>query len=311
MTFSEKSKRKQRRPLSRSDEEIEIEMDKKGLSYRFGWPDLLPPPLVTITAHTRLEDEEKHLNTVKKILQDSSVHVQEVFFADRAPRWASAKTQGMFLTLVVSLDTVLNSRFGMHNAVKKIRHYFKTPGTETQELPIEFIDFRAMDDLISIPLGPQDNHIVNQWPDFLNKLITELKKLQQHWRAIELCYRGLFDNRQHNTLTVVITTDLVDEDKWWKEVLPTLRSSMNPPFELQYEMIYSGTLEMAMRNDNGRHISNDSYGEQLAMGSSIGISTLGNHAGTAGGVVTLGDKGPFALTNFHVVANGRIDASES
>jgi len=86
---------------------------------------------------------------------------------------------------------------------------------------------------------------------------------------------------------------------------------MNPPFELQYEMIYSGTLEMALRNDNGRHISNDSYGEQLAMGSSIGISTLRNYAGTAGGIVTLEDEGPFALTNFHVVTDDRIDASES
>ena len=220
MPFSEKSKRKQRRLLSRFDEDIENEIDKKGLSYWFGWPDLLPLPLVTITAHTRLEDEEKHLNIVKKILRDSEVNVQEVFFANRAPRWALAKTQGMFLTLVVVLDTVLNSRFVMHNAVKKIRHYFKTPGTETQEIPIEFIDFRAMDDLLSIPLGPQDNHIVNQWPDFLDKLITELTKLQQPWRAIELCYRGLFNNRQHNTLTAVITTDSVDEDRWSKEVPP-------------------------------------------------------------------------------------------
>jgi len=81
MPFSEESKRKQRRLLSRSDEDIENEMDKKGLSYRFGWPDLLPLPLVTITAHTRLEDEEKHLNIVKKILRDSEVNVQEFFFS--------------------------------------------------------------------------------------------------------------------------------------------------------------------------------------------------------------------------------------
>jgi len=312
MLPSDKSRRRQRRLLSRSDEEIEREMDNSGISYRLGWPKLPHLPLNTIPAHTQLENEETCLSTVARILVESSVTFQEAFFAIRAPLWASKQSQAMFLTLVILVDTESNIEMFMHNAIKKIRHYLKTPGMGAEELSIELIDFRAIDDLCSIPLGPQDKDIVEKWPDILDAIIAKLTELHQQWLVIELCYRRLYWDQKRNKPTVMITTPSATEEGWWENVLPTLRSQVDAPFPLEYEVVYGTTLNCTdWRNATSENITSDDYESELTMGSSIGISSLKNHAGTAGGMVTLEEKGSFALTNFHVVTDDRVDASKS
>ncbi|CAA9965157.1 hypothetical protein PTMSG1_08516 [Pyrenophora teres f. maculata] len=298
-----------------SDEEIWDEMDKKDLSYRLGWPNLTALPLTMImpTPTNRLPNEPKHLQYVKNVLSANKITVTEIHFLLRVPKWEESEQNRDHMTLLVLCDTEKSTRTHLKTTIMELRQYFKGLGGPEDQLKIEFLDFRALHDQWTLPLGPNDT-IVNQWPDVLESLIAELARLKERWLSIELCHRGLYNDTKRCLLTVVITTPSAKEDEhWWTQVLPYLRTSVTSPFVFKYEVLYGKSLYAMDTTWGGPEyrMSESWYDKELCMGPSIGIFKGPRHAGTAGtagGVVTLGNKGSFALTNFHVVTDNRIDA---
>ncbi|KAE8828209.1 hypothetical protein PTNB85_07395 [Pyrenophora teres f. teres] len=306
---AERSSTQKRRHQTYSDEEIWEQMDKRGLSYRLGHPRLPELPVRVVTPTTRLVDEEKVLEMAKNILSSNNIASTEIHIDLRIPYSAKPQDYNSYMTLLVLLDTEKYSRTLLETVVKDIRQYLKGGGA-LEALKIEFLDFRAYRDLWSLPLGPKDSIIVDQWPTVLKSLITELARLQQSWLTIELCRRGLYNDAKRSPLTAVITTNSAEDDGWWTDILPILRNCVASPFVLQYEVRYGSSLysmDSDWKSRSGHHISEASYGSEVRMGSSIGITKNPIHAGTAGGVVTLGKKGSYALTNFHVATDDRID----
>ncbi|KAH9865473.1 hypothetical protein J1614_009057 [Plenodomus biglobosus] len=298
----ESYRRKIRRLLSRSDEEIEDEMDDRGLSYRYGWPQLPSLPVQTSSEDARMSvpNAVEHLEQVRNILDHQRIHHKHAYFAFRVPR--DADSESNYLTLVVLIDTSRPNMF--RRGVMDIRRYFRK-NDATSAIIIELLDYRATRGLITLPVNHTHEAILRAYDEVREIIIAEITNANARWLSIELVHRGLVSDACSPTL--VITTPTASESSWWRSVLPAIRTRLAdvvPVFDV--EVMCGLTL---FASPSASTVSSHSYEKNTTMGVSIGLPGDPKHVGTLGGYVRLHNRPAttYGLTNYHVVRDGRID----
>jgi hypothetical protein len=306
----EGQRRKQKRFLSRSDEEIRSEMDL-GLSYRAGWPTLQPFPLETVATDTRvyIPDEPQRLEDVQSILaaQDLLITGTSYFFAYRIPRDAAEEDDmSAYLTLLVRMDMV-NHFHKVVNTVMRIRTQFRDHAS-TANMQIECLDYRVGCSLASFAIGHTEVEIHKQWS---NALPIILSSLDDHdWLTVEMLRRGLRDEDSKNCLpTIVITTPTARDPRWHATVVPMILANISKTAPLFVIEILLGVSVVQGRRQYSATgaIDSTSYVKNLHMGSSLGISNNDGGCGTLGGSVTLDGGIRCGITNWHCVRDERLD----
>jgi hypothetical protein len=304
---AEAARRKKRRFQSRSDEEIETEMDNRGLSYRHGWPLLPPLPVQTVMSGAMLavHNAAQHLETAQSILLVQRIPLHTIFFAYRVPNDASYDEPiETFLTLVATVNTAVPATFVA--SIIQLRQYLKAQ-EETKDISIELIDYRAVYGLFTFPIRHEETNILEAWDQVSNIVETEISIFHEKWLSMELLHRGLMEHRC--SPTVVITSPSAGNDAWTQTILPAIRKrlrNLTPLFDL--EVLCATTLFGVRRSDT---LSVEAYTKDVVMGCSIGIPNDEKHAGTVGGFVTLSDGKTYGLTNHHVVRDGLVDEGKS
>jgi hypothetical protein len=245
---AEVARRKKRRFQSRSDEEIEAEMDNRGLNYRHGWPLLPPLPVHTIMrgATLAVPNAAQHLSTAQDILLAQRIPTYDTFFAYRVPNNASLdEPEEAFLTLVVTVNTGVPVTFVA--PIIQIRQYLKTQ-EETRDIFIELIDYRAMDGLFTLPICPKDTAILEAWDQVSNIAETEISNFHEKWLSIELLRCGLMEDQC--SPTVVITSPFAGNDAWIQAIIPAIRQRLHniiPLFDV--EVMCATTLVGVRKSD--------------------------------------------------------------
>lgn len=304
---AEAARRKKRRYQSRSDEEIESEMDNRGLNYRHGWPQLPPLPVQTFIqgASLAVHNAPQHITRVQNILAVQRIQTYDVYFAYRVPNDAKHdEPVEAFLTLVVTVNTSMSVTFVA--PIIQLRQYLKSQ-EETTDLFIELIDYRAIDGLFTIPISHKDTAVLDSW-DHVGSLVTsEISGFHEKWLSIEVLHRGLIEHRC--SPTIVIASPTAGDEIWIKAIVPAIRQklrNLNPLFNV--EVLCAKTLTGICKSDT---LCVGSYAKAIAMGSSIGIPNDKEHAGTVGGFVTLSNGKTYGLTNHHVVRDDVVDKGKS
>jgi hypothetical protein len=306
LSAAEAERRRKRRYQSRSDEEIEAEMDNRGLHYRHGWPLLPPLPVETVYsgAFRAVHNAEQHLDRVENILHAQRVQTSNHLFAYRVPNNASDDEPiDAFLTLVATVNTAVQATFVV--AIIQLRQYLKAQD-ETKDISIELIDYRAIDGLLTFPIHFKEAAILEAWDQVSNIVETEISNFHEKWLSIELLHRGLIENRC--VPTVVITSPSAGDDTWTKLIVPAIRQrlcNLTPLFDVE---VLCATTLFGVRDWNTTSV--ESYGNAV-MGCSIGIPNEKKHAGTIGGFVTLSDGKQYGLTSHHVVCDDLVDKGKS
>jgi hypothetical protein len=306
LSAAEAERRRKRRYQSRSDEEIEAEMDNRGLHYRHGWPLLPPLPVETVYsgAFRAVHNAEQHLDKVENILHAQRVQTSNPFFAYRVPNNASDDEPiDAFLTLVATVNTAVQTTFD--DAIIQIRQYLKAQD-ETKDISIELIDYRAMDGLLTFPIHFKETAILEAWDQVSNIVETEISNFHEKWLSIELLHRGLIENRC--APTVVITSPSAGDGAWTKSITPAIRQRLRNLTPLLDVEVLCATTLFGVRDWNITSV--ESYGNAV-MGCSIGIANEKKHAGTIGGFVTLSDGKQYGLTSHHVVCDDLVDKGNS
>jgi hypothetical protein len=304
---AEVARRKKRRFQSRSDEEIEAEMDNRGLNYRHGWPLLPPLPVHTIMrgATLAVPNAAQHLSTAQDILLAQRIPTYDTFFAYGVPNNASLdEPEEAFLTLVVTVNTGVPVTFVA--PIIQIRQYLKTQ-EETRDIFIELIDYRAIDGLFTRPIHPKETAILEAWDEVRGLIEAQIHDFHEKWLSMELLHRGLMEDRC--SPTVVITSPSAGNDVWTHTILPAIRQTLRnltPLFGLE---ILCATTLVGVRKSNT--LSVETYAKAVVMGRSIGISDNEKPAGTVGGFITLSDGKMYGLTSHHVVRDSLVDEGES
>ncbi|KAH7410433.1 hypothetical protein DE146DRAFT_605029 [Phaeosphaeria sp. MPI-PUGE-AT-0046c] len=224
LSAAEAARRKKRRYQSRTDEEIEAEMDNRGLNYRYGWPLLPPLPVKTTRsgAMQAVHNAAGHLDKVQDILHLQRMHSAVAYFAYRVPNNASHdETNEAFLTLVAAVDTTVPGTFVA--AVIQLRQYLKTQ-EDTRDISIELIDHRAIDGLFTSIIRHNDTAILEAWVEISNIVETEISNFQERWLGLQLLRRGLTENRC--SPTVVITSPSAGNLAWTQMILPAIRQRL-------------------------------------------------------------------------------------
>ncbi|KAL5113230.1 hypothetical protein ACEQ8H_008897 [Pleosporales sp. CAS-2024a] len=303
LSAAEKARRKRRRYQSRSDEEIESEMDNRGLSYRYGWPQLPHLPVDTIRdgAMKSVHNAAEHLQTLNDILDAQRISVSSIFFAYRVPNNAIYdEPKEAFHTAFASVNTIGPTT--IVTAVIKMRQYLKTH-EETKDILIEVIDWRAMYGLPSFHIPHKETAIREAW-DQVSKIVeTEIYIFDEKWLSMELLNRGLTEEK--SSPTVVIATPSVRNDAWIQTIVPAIRKKLSDlALTIDVELLCATTLLLVESAKSAPSI--ESY-ETSTMACSIGFANDEKHAATVGGFVTLSDGKTYGLTNHHVVRDDVVD----
>jgi hypothetical protein len=311
----ESSRRKKKRYLSRSDEEIREEMDGKNLAYRRGWPSLLTLPLETIEkdAEEMVDNAKDHLRKVQAILAAQRITHPRLFFAFRIPRDIDETDSPTillpFLTLVFTADFEVDPH-KIEHAIIQIRASFRDD-ISTENVTIEALDFRAIHNVPSYPIVHTEKDILMQWDSVAEVVIQNLEG--ESWLSLELLRRGLSKDVQRCPPTVVITSPNARDPKWYEQILQSIRGairSIAPSFEL--ELLCENTLFGSRRRYRPtEYVGRSAYGQQVVMGSSIGIWNDERGSSTLGGAMTLEGDVACGITNWHCVLDSRLENSES
>ncbi|XP_014557163.1 hypothetical protein COCVIDRAFT_97721 [Bipolaris victoriae FI3] len=307
---AEQSQRiKKRRYLSRSDEEIQDEMDKGGLSYRAGWPNLPPLPVDTIftDAFKLVPDASKRIQDAVDILETQGVSNGVRGFAFRVPRDAPDDDDlSPYLTLLCPIDMRKSSNIVVH-AITRIRSEFKKHEA-AQVIQIEFIDYRALDSLRNFPIHHNDSDIAKKWEGVVLPVILELLK-EHEWLSLEMLRRGLDDTPKECPPTVVITTPTARDSKWATTIKPAITKAIKKiDRDFEVEILCGVSLLAGKRKyEPSDLVDGRAYEKVVRMGSSIGISGDPDGCSTLGGAVTLEGGIKCGITNWHCVRDDRLD----
>ncbi|KAL6155323.1 hypothetical protein ACJQWK_11978 [Exserohilum turcicum] len=301
--------RKTRRLLSRSDGEIQREMDQSKLEYRAGWPALPPMPIDTIRggAFEMVQDAYERIEEANTILQSQVIWNETQGFVFRVPRDAPETDDlSPYLTLLCPIDMHEHAHVVV-NAITRIRSVFKQHDS-TNDIQIEFIDYRVIDSLNSFPIHCDDSRIVERWEESVAPIVLGL--LEQHeWLALEMIRRGWSDDPGECPPTIVITTRTAREPKWTTTIIPEISAALieiAPDFKVE---ILCGVSLLGTRRkyEPSNLVRSISYGKIVYMGSSIGIFSVPNACSTLGGAVTLEGGVKCGITNWHCVRDDRLD----
>jgi hypothetical protein len=300
-----------RRLMSRSDEEIENEIDLR-VSYRRGWPVLQVLPLGTIPLKdpsTYLPDYDEHLQHIRNILEGQRVRALSIQVVYRV-HYETSKWDDDAVTLFIPAESGIGN---WYMAVRDIRKYLSKKAID---IAIEIIDPRAQR-ISTFAILPSDIHAIELWNGRLRDNVVNILELcGLQWISVNVFHRGLEDSREKCKQTVLISAADASDKEWWDRVLPRLRQICSPHFlvELTYQdqLIFTPNEEAIHA---ARRLSSKSFGFSIDMGASCGPAGT-DASGSMGGMVRLrqGDQdiGTFGISNHHVVLtdvlqHGKID----
>ncbi|KAI4689976.1 uncharacterized protein J4E84_004157 [Alternaria hordeiaustralica] len=302
-----------RRYTSRTDEEIRKEMDPGHVPYRMGWPTLAPLPMDTdIDARWMIPGSYQILHDVQDILIAHGLlrGTTAFHFAFRVPRDATEENDNIaHLTLFIRVDMLKHAHQDIEDAIIKIRASFRD-NSWTEDIQIECIDYRARHSsgMMSFPIRHDEYDIHQQWEAISPDVLSLLSK--HEWLSVEILHRGLIDERQECSPTIVITTPTARNPKWFDIVVPSMMAEIAkraPEFGI--EILCGKTmLGTKRRNSLTDSVNGSSYAKIADMGSSLGISGDEKGCSTLGGSVTLSGGIRCGLTSWHGVRDARLDS---
>ncbi|KAI4934340.1 hypothetical protein J4E85_002196 [Alternaria conjuncta] len=302
-----------RRYTSRTDEEIRKEMDPGHVPYRMGWPTLAPLPMDTdIDARWMIPGSYEILHDVQDILIAHGLlrGTTAFHFAFRVPRDATEENDNIaHLTLFTRVDMLKHAHQDIEDAIIKIRASFRD-NSWTEDIQIECIDYRARHSsgMMSFPIRHDEYDIHQQWEAISPDVLSLLSK--HEWLSVEILHRGLIDDRQECSPTIVITTPTARNPKWFEIVVPSMMAEIAkraPEFGI--EILCGKTMLGAKRrNSLTDNVNGSSYAKIADMGSSLGISGDEKGCSTLGGSVTLAGGIRCGLTSWHSVRDARLDS---
>jgi hypothetical protein len=151
-------------------------MVKSGLSYRTGWPQLPPLPFDTETsgAKNSIENAKHDTQTAEDIFEVQGIKYNNIFFAYRRPRNADPQDfQESYLTLMVTIDTLVTELSPLKQSIIKLRQHLKKRDA-TMDVAIEFIDHRAVHGILTLPIRHYDTEVLKCWDTVSEIVHSEL-----------------------------------------------------------------------------------------------------------------------------------------
>ena len=301
-----------RRYTSRTDEEIRKEMDPGHVPYRMGWPTLAPLPMDTdIDARWMISGSYQILHDVQDILIARGLlrGTTEFYFAFRIPRDATEENDNIaHLTLLIRVDMLKHARHEIEDAIIKIRASFRD-NSWTEDVQIECIDYRARhpSGMMSFPIRHDEYIIRRKWEAISPDVLSLLSK--HEWLSVDILHRGLIDDRQECSPTIVITTPTARDPKWFDIVVPSMMADIAkraPDFGIEL-LCGMTTLGAKRRNSLTDSVNVSSYTKKADMGCSLGIANDDRGCSTLGGSVTLSGGVRCGITSWHGVRDARLD----
>lgn len=318
MSSEQKAAAKNKRLLSASDEDIEDTMDAKQLPYRAGWPDLQPLPLVTVNHYLANcltpAQQVDILNKARTVLQAQRLAFDGLHLAYRVPEDIPADgtvNLSPYLTLLFTADFI-NDAHKLTLCIVRLRQSFLT-NDAYKGISIECLHFTCLNRPRTYAILPNDGAVRSITSDVMDHITEQLKLKKMSWLCMEVTRRGLTDTYGQCPPTVLITSPEAADARWYNEILPELRASLNdhaPAFKI--EVLYASSIFGARRKYTPtKKVNHTAYGNTVWMGSSIGVETELECGATLGGLVTLVGGGQSerrcAITNWHVVRDDRLD----
>ncbi|KAL6158442.1 hypothetical protein ACJBU6_02553 [Exserohilum turcicum] len=302
----EREHRRRKRYRSRSDEEIQQEMDVRAMPYRVGWPKLPPLPLHTVIqgAFESVEDAASKLQEANIILEAQGIHNVSVLFTYRIPRdEAETDDLSQYLTLTCNFDTTANAH-KLLNAVIRLRSMLEQ-FESTAGAHVECIDYRP---IRTFTIQHSELDIRKKWEEATPILLQILE--HHEWLSMEMIRRGLEDTPDKCPPTIVIATPTARDPKWHGKVLLDIVTAVDkiaPNFVV--EILCGVSLLGDTRHQPSNTIDSTSYEKVLRMGSSIGIHGEDVRCSTLGGAVILEGGVKCGITNWYCVRDDRLDKS--
>lgn len=295
---------KNRRFLSRSDEEILDEIDAR-VDHRMGWPKPLPVlPLNLITIY----DEAKYIpnlgevrEAIRNILDTQRIAWYDRFYLAYHHPFGTRPTESD-ITYIIQCR---KENIPWIHALKEVRKYLSGRNIHYR---VEFIDFEAANPR-RFNILPGDP-IVNLWSSYYKaKIINTIKDTA--WQAVNVFHCGHGTKREHCPITVIISAWDAQQDVWWERLLPAIRAFWPMAVQLQGGQNLRGAdLDV---HSCARALRMSAFTGPLEMGCSVGMKGEPS-GGTLGGALELewadGSRMKFGITNHHVVLEGKIDSGK-
>ena len=294
---------RKRRLNSRSDDEIEENIDSR-LPYRKGWPILAPLPLETYhgDAASYFPNYEDHLTQIQLLLEIQRVQSKGINVVHRLPL-AMNTTDETTATLFI---TVEGNQGDLFMAVRDIRKYL---ASQDIHVAIEIMDERAIW-IKTHPILPSETEVINRWNTLRDSLTLYLDNRNVAWVSVTVLRRGLALQRDSCPPTIVISARDAANEKWWDDILPSIRNRCQPLLEVelvQEDKASCGPLDDA--TVAGSYLSMSHFDNRIHMGASCGpAETKGS--GTMGAGVRLrknGQEGIFGISNHRGIKSGILE----
>ncbi|KAG5292219.1 peptidase family S64 domain-containing protein [Histoplasma ohiense] len=311
-TFSEVARK--RRLMSRSDEEIEDNIDIR-IQYRTGWPKLAHLPLRTVyegDPDAFIPDQQTHISQIITILRAQQIPVSSIAVVYRVPYGGDNSNKLDETTATLLVTTFPDGGYNSFVATREIRKYLNS---HEIHVLIEIIDERALKPSV-FPILSSDKELISIWNERLKQATIDILKAScLKVVSISVFRYGLDLDPEKCPPTVMISALDAEADAWWATILPRIRSICLPAFDVTViygDHIIMGSNELDM-NTMERPFATFDFSNLTAikMGDSCG-PIGGTWTGSMGGPVRLEkdgeDMGVFGLSNHHVVRSDSLEA---
>lgn len=313
-TFSEVARK--RRLMSRSDEEIEDNIDIR-IQYRTGWPKLAHLPLKTVyegNPDAFFPDRQTHISQIITILRAQQIPISSISVVYRVPYGGDNSNKLDETTATLLITTFPDSGYNSFVATREIRKYLNS---HEIHVLIEIIDERALKPSV-FPILPSDKELISIWNERLKQATIDILKAScLKVVSISVFRYGLDLDPEKCPPTVMISALDAEADAWWATILPRIRSICQPAFDatvIYGDQITMGSNELDM-NTMERPFATFDFSNltTIKMGASCG-PIGGTWTGSMGGLVRLEkdgeDMGVFGLSNHHVVRSDSLEAGK-
>jgi hypothetical protein len=316
-----------RRVISKSDDEIQEEMDRNNMGYtwRRGYPSLTVYPLRTDAqseaycetfTKPQLDDLIEHAENVMKAQR---VREYEVMTCLRLPKhiaYDPSVDKKPYLTLLCGID------FGENDAAQIDRYIIQIYQSLLRNpaflnVKIEVIDLDCVDGPFTFAIQPADTTVMSEYLTIYEEIVERLRKNGVKYLCMETVRRGLSKKYEDCPATIVVGTPAAYDMSVHKGVVSEIRSWLFAnDHQFEVELAFSETLlNTRPQYEPTTLVHESSYGNTVYTGASIGDDQKGS-SGTLGGVLTLrgmrkrtlGREVRCALTNWHVVQDQHLDA---
>lgn len=298
-------KARKRRWLSRSDEEIAEHMDNRNLPYRKGWPQLPPLPVSQNRqgARSAVHDPDTIIEAVEMLCAVQHVQSANIYFAFRTPQ---VRQEGeTYLTLVIAAD--LRHEPILFSLIVQIRKHLQQD-SRNEEIAIEIIDERVLRGMFTFAISTSEWDLLDIWEQVYGIALTTIGENKERFLTMEILRRGLSNDAEQCSPTLVITSPTAAEDVWTNTILPSIHRHINALSPgLGVELLCGSMIHLS---SGGIPQDIKLYQNRVPMGSSIGQADLNNHSNTAGGMVRLSNGMSYALSTHHVIRNDELDEGE-